>query len=59
MLILILLENYHRMYICNMYALCNTLGSPETSFLTLENYSNHLPGNFERPFGSPAHKKML
>lgn len=42
-----------------MYVLCSTLGSPETSFLTLENYSNHnhLPGNLERSFGSPVHKK--
>lgn len=59
MLILILLENYHRIYICNMYVLCKTLGSLETAFLTLENYSNHLPGNFECPFDSPVHKNSV
>lgn len=42
-----------------MYVLCKTLGSLETAFLTLENYSNHLPGNFECPFDSPVHKKSV
>lgn len=57
MLIFIRLENYHRVFICSMYPSYNTLGSLERSFSTVENYCNHLSGNFECPVNLPVHKK--